>query len=210
MARLLLSKSTLLKEKKSLESYKRFLPSLEMKRQQLMAAVKDNQQQLLKLEEGLSGIQSFIAEQIPMLANVSIDLEGLVEIETINHKRVNVVGVWLYEIESIDFVLPEVYVLAKPHWVDVTQQKLKEALHLQVALEIEKYNEERLRQETNKVTQRVKLFDKVLIPETRANMRKIQLFLDDKDREMVVTSKLSKNKRQQTIKKQYQITGGEL
>jgi V/A-type H+/Na+-transporting ATPase subunit D len=42
----------------------------------------------------------------------------------------------------------------------------------------------------------VNLFDKVLIPETRGNIRTIQVYLDDKAREAVVTSKIAKAKQQ--------------
>jgi V/A-type H+/Na+-transporting ATPase subunit D len=45
-----------------------------------------------------------------------------------------------------------------------------------------------------KVTQRVNLFEKVLIPRTQAHIRKIQIFLGDAERAGVVTAKLAKAK----------------
>jgi len=202
MARLLLSKSTLLKEKKRLESFQRFLPSLEMKRQQLMAALKDNRKALKKLQQQQQELEGFIAEQVPMLANQDIDLQGLCEVKHFTEKKVNVVGVWLLDIDVLEFKLAQISVLAKPHWVDVVQLKLQQGLELALRFDIETFNNQLLEAELKKVTQRVNLFDKVLIPETKANLRKIQLYLDDKDREMVVTSKLAKNKRQQAYKQQ--------
>jgi len=202
MARLLLSESTLLKEKKRLESFQRFLPSLEMKRQQLMAALKDNRKALKKLQQQQQELEGFIAEQVPMLANQDIDLQGLCEVKHFTEKKVNVVGVWLLDIDVLEFKLAQISVLAKPHWVDVVQLKLQQGLELALRFDIETFNNQLLEAELKKVTQRVNLFDKVLIPETKANLRKIQLYLDDKDREMVVTSKLAKNKRQQAYKQQ--------
>lgn len=192
MARLLLSKSTLLKEKKRLDSFQRFLPSLEMKRQQLMVAVKDTQLKVNALEKDLKLNLDLIAKEVPMLAIEEIDLTGLCMVKSIKHDRKNVVGVWLLTIQSLEFQLSDIPILSKPHWVEFVQGKLKQDIEFTILLKIENHNIKRLRQELKKVTQRVNLFDKVLIPETRANMRKIQLFLDDKDREMVVTSKLSK------------------
>jgi V/A-type H+-transporting ATPase subunit D len=192
MARLLLSKSTLLKEKKRLESFLRFLPSLEMKRQQLMIAVKKSQKKSDSLKQQALANEKIIADEVPMLAIEEVDLQGLCQVKTVHHQRKNIVGVWLVDIRSIDFELAEISILAKPHWVEFLQTQLKEDIEISILLDIEGFNLDRLKKESKKVTQRVNLFDKVLIPEARRNMRKIQLFLDDKDREMVVTSKLSK------------------
>lgn len=196
MARLLLSKSTLLKEKKRLESFLRFLPSLEMKRQQLMVAVKKSQIRSDSLRQQAAANEKVISDEVPMLAIEGIDLQNLCQVKAVQQQRKNVVGVWLLDIRSIEFELAEISILAKPHWVDFLQSKLKQDIEISIMLDVEIFNLIRLKQELKKVTQRVNLFDKVLIPEARKNMRKIQLFLDDKDREMVVTSKLSKTLRE--------------
>ena len=39
------------------------------------------------------------------------------------------------------------------------------------------------------------LFDKILIPTTRANIKKIRIYLSDEEMQAVVRSKLSKKKR---------------
>ena len=49
-----------------------------------------------------------------------------------------------------------------------------------------------------KVTQRVNLFEKVLIPQARNNVRRIQIALGDVERAAVVTSKIAKRKREAT------------
>jgi V/A-type H+-transporting ATPase subunit D len=46
-----------------------------------------------------------------------------------------------------------------------------------------------------KITQRVNLFDKVLIPQAQAYIKKIQIYLSDAERAQVVQAKISKNKR---------------
>lgn len=209
MARLLLSKSTLLKEKKRLESFLRFLPSLEMKRQQLMIAVKKSQKRTDSLKQQALANEKIIADEVPMLAIEEIDLQGLCQVKTVQHQRKNVVGVWLVDVRSIEFELADISILTKPHWVDFLQTKLKQDIEISVILDVEDFNLHRLKKELKKVTQRVNLFDKVLIPEARRSMRKIQLFLDDKDREMVVTSKLSKTlTEKKRIKNQALTTDG--
>ena len=80
MARLLLSKATLNKERKQLHSYQRFLPSLDMKRQQLRLALKKTEQQGETLQRQLSEIRQQVADTMPMLANQRLQLERLVKI----------------------------------------------------------------------------------------------------------------------------------
>ena len=46
-----------------------------------------------------------------------------------------------------------------------------------------------------KVTQRVNLFEKVLIPRARDNIRRIRIYLGDAERAAVVRSKIAKRKR---------------
>jgi V/A-type H+-transporting ATPase subunit D len=46
-----------------------------------------------------------------------------------------------------------------------------------------------------RVTQRVNLFDKVLIPGAKRDIARIRIFLSDLDRSAVVTSKMAKAKR---------------
>jgi len=54
---------------------------------------------------------------------------------------------------------------------------------------------ERLQQAVLKVTQRVNLFEKVLIPEARENIKQIRIHLADTERAAVVRSKITKAKR---------------
>jgi len=47
------------------------------------------------------------------------------------------------------------------------------------------------------VTQRVNLFDKILIPTARRNIQRIRIYLGETERAAVVTSKLAKSKQLQ-------------
>jgi V/A-type H+/Na+-transporting ATPase subunit D len=51
-----------------------------------------------------------------------------------------------------------------------------------------------LGEELRITTQRVNLFEKVKIPDTRENIRRINIFLGDQQTAAVVRGKLSKNK----------------
>ncbi len=48
-------------------------------------------------------------------------------------------------------------------------------------------------------TQRFNLFDKVLIPQTKANIKKIQIYLADAERAGFVNSKIAKRKQEKQL-----------
>lgn len=197
MPRLLLSKATLAKERQQLQVYRKFLPSLELKRQQLMLAVRSVDEQVLQLQEQLTELEARVVEQLPMLALEQPDLAGLCRVSTVCYQRRNLVGVWIQELEQVEFALAPLPLMASPHWVAVLQQWLQQAIRIQLEVRLARDNQAVLAAALRKVTQRVNLFDKVLIPGALDNIRTIQIWLDDKAREAVVASKLAKNKQAQ-------------
>ncbi|MDO6805400.1 hypothetical protein Q4595_23300, partial [Wenyingzhuangia sp. 1_MG-2023] len=68
MARLLLSKATLSAQRQKLAAYQRFLPALDMKRQQLQGAIKQVEVQQQELVQQRQQLAQRIGEQMPMLA----------------------------------------------------------------------------------------------------------------------------------------------
>jgi V/A-type H+-transporting ATPase subunit D len=54
---------------------------------------------------------------------------------------------------------------------------------------------ERFEHATRRITQRVNLFEKVLIPRAEENIRRIVIFLSDQERAAVVRSKIAKGKK---------------
>jgi V/A-type H+/Na+-transporting ATPase subunit D len=81
-----------------------------------------------------------------------------------------------------------------PLWVDAGVQKLKELFSADMELTILKKQAELLGEELRITTQRVNLFEKVKIPDTKENIRRINIFLGDQQTAAVVRGKLSKNK----------------
>jgi V/A-type H+/Na+-transporting ATPase subunit D len=84
----------------------------------------------------------------------------------------------------------------RPHWVDLVAERLKDVLRLRVEAQVTRQQLTLLDAAVTKVTQRVNLFDKVLIPHTRANIRRIDIALGDLERSAVVNAKIAKGKTQ--------------
>jgi V/A-type H+/Na+-transporting ATPase subunit D len=79
------------------------------------------------------------------------------------------------------------------------QGRLAEAIRLRVEAEIARERLALLEAAVVKITQRVNLFEKVLVPQTLNNIRRINVFLGDAERSAVVGAKLAKRKREAQV-----------
>jgi V/A-type H+-transporting ATPase subunit D len=194
MARLSLSKSSLQRERNQLKNFQHFLPSLDLKRQQLMQERSKAEQALQKDKEALSRFLDDIGEQIPMLANREVDLTDLARVVSLEHGEENIVGVKLPKLESFEVEVRPYSLLTRPQWVDEVASRLRECVELSLRVRFGRRRVELLRRAVQRVTQRVNLFEKVLIPRTRKNIQRIQIYLGDNERTAVVRSKAAKKK----------------
>lgn len=195
MARLALSKSSLQKERRKLANFERFLPSLDLKRRQLMMERAKATEELRGAEEELEKFLDGIGELLPMLANREVDLTDLVRVSALTHDVENVVGIRLPRLTGFDVELKKYSRLGRPQWVDGVATRLQECVALNLRVRFGRRRMEILRQAVRRITQRVNLFEKVLIPRSRKNIRYIQIYLGDAERAAVVRSKVAKKKR---------------
>jgi V/A-type H+/Na+-transporting ATPase subunit D len=195
MARLNLSKTQLAKEKRNLAMYRQYLPSLDLKRQQLTAERNKTQARIAEIELEIRRRIEGIGTAIPMLADKNVDLEGLVTLKAGKIGQRSVVGERLPILQEIEVEIAPYGYMVRPHWVDLVAERLKEVLQLQVEAQVTRQQVALLGAATTKVTQRVNLFDKVLIPRARTNIRRIDIALGDLERAAVVNSKIAKRSR---------------
>ncbi len=195
MARLQLNKSSLAKQQTQLKSYQRFLPSLDLKRQQLMGERAKAIEEVETLEAQVHSFADKVGDDLPMLANEDISLDGLVRLTDYQLSEENVVGTKLPRLDRIEVNVAEYSPMAKPHWVDDVARLLHGMLEARLRVQIAKKRVKLLDDAVKTITQRVNLFDKVLIPGAKANIKKIGIYLNDEEMASVVRSKISKRKR---------------
>lgn len=197
MAQLTLSKSTYLKESRKLTNYRKFLPSLDLKRKQLITEKKNQERQLAAVESELSALLARVPQELPMLGNEELSLDGLVVVDSIELVHENLVGISLPLLKKLHVKRNAYGYMVRPHWVDLLVRELERASTLQIQVHVYKRRVEILAHAVKRATQRVNLLEKVLIPQTRKNMRRIEIFLSDNERAAVVRSKIAKRKRQE-------------
>ena len=81
-----------------------------------------------------------------------------------------------------------------PLWVDIASNHLERAILLDLEAEVLDEQARLLEKELLATSQRVNLFEKVKIPETKENIRKITIYIADQQVNAVVRSKISKRK----------------
>ena len=197
MARVPLSKSQLTREKESLASFRRYLPALDLKRQQLMGERNRARQEIVRIEAAVAQSAADAGKAIPMLADERVDVAGLARPGKVRLGTQNVAGVRLPIVESVEIHRAEYGRLVRPHWVDAVADRLAEAIKLRIEVEVARERLALLEAAVVKITQRVNLFDKVLVPQTLNNIRRINVFLGDAERSAVVGAKIAKKKREQ-------------
>lgn len=194
MARLQLNKSSLARESASLGAYQRYLPSLDLKRRQLMTERARTARALADTRSAVVQVEQDIGARVPMLANENTALAGLVVIDEVRFGEENLVGVRLPTLQTVSVNVRPYSYLAKPHWVDLVVARLRESLLLHLQEDLLTRRLALLDAAVAKVAQRVNLFEKVLIPRTRENIRRIRIHLSDEQVSAVVRSKLAKRK----------------
>ncbi|MEM7062327.1 MAG: V-type ATP synthase subunit D [Cyanobacteria bacterium P01_B01_bin.77] len=195
MARLALNKASLTKLQRQLKTYKDVLPSLDLKRRQLLAEQAKAKRRLMVIRQQLEGLEPMIASDLLMLANQEVDLADIFRVVGVHIVDENVMGTRLPKLDTFDIEVRNYALLGRPHWVERVVDVLKTAVELRLQLQVAEQRQTLLNQAAQKITQRVNLFDKVLIPRAQANIKKIQIYLSDAERAAVVNSKIAKRKK---------------
>jgi V/A-type H+-transporting ATPase subunit D len=194
MAKLRLSKSGLAEQRTQLKLYESTLPSLDMKRRQLSVELDNARRALVEARDAVDALETTIGSELPMLANPDIPVGGLVRMTAFELVDENVVGVKLPRLERIECEVADYSLLARPAWVDLVVDRLEKVAEERTRLLVLEERTRILEQQLKRVTQRVNLFDQILIPTAKKNIQRIQIFLGDLDRAAVTRAKLAKSK----------------
>src|SRR5215469_1588467 len=194
MTTIALSKSSLQQQRNRLGLFKRFLPSLELKRQQLTTEHHRALQALAATTRAVEESRRSLTGLLAILGSSSMKLSGLVHLRRIDLTEEHVLGVRLPALNSVEFDVAEYSLLATPFWLDALVNAVKEEIAGRIRLQVQRERAARMHSAVRRITQRVNLFEHVLIPGAKRNITHIQIFLADVERSAVVTSKIAKAK----------------
>ena len=189
-----LNKTFLAEEQRRLRIYEEYLPSLDLKRKQLLAALNRERSETARLVSERDAVVSHIGERLPMLAGEQLDLDGLVEVTDVVLGEQNLLGIRLPVLEQADLARRPYGWLTLPHWVDLAAASIETVLKLDLEIQVARERVGRLDDAARTLTQRVNLFEKVLIPEAIGNIRNIRIYMADSARYAAIRAKIAKSK----------------
>lgn len=197
-----LTKNELKVQKDRLKQFQRYLPTLQLKKQQLQSVVMQVTAQLEQVAQERQAAVAGLDDWVAVFAeNDSFPaekrLETLVRPKHVVCGEQNIAGVVVPVFQELSFEDIQYDVADYPLWVDTAAVRLREIARLDALEKTLRRQVELLEQELRATAQRVNLFEKVKIPEAKENIRVIGIYLGDQQTSAVVRGKIAKKKLQE-------------
>ena len=194
MAKVKFTKTELKAQTDALKRFQRFLPMLQLKKQQLqgeIAAIVAKAEEVgakeRSVREALNGWVGLFATDESLIA-------GLVKVKDVKTGTANIAGVAIPTFESIETEVREVDPWATPAWVDGAVEATTQILSLQCERAVFEEQRRLVTIELQQTSQRVNLFEKVKIPECKEAIRVIKIALGDEQTAAVTRGKIAKGR----------------
>lgn len=194
-----LTKNEQKKQKDQLKQFTRYLPTLQLKKQQLQMVIRGIEVKIkeLRLEQDklVDGMQDWICVYAEnTVFDKNLKLSNIVKVDRVVKVKSNIAGVTIPEFKELTFKDISYDLGDYPLWVDDGILTLKEYARLDALIATLEVQIDLLSKELRTTSQRVNLFEKVKIPEAKENIRKIGIYLGDQQAAAVVRGKIAKNK----------------
>ena len=194
MAKIKLTKNELKVQKDALKMYRRYLPTLTLKKQQLQSEIRTIEAKAKAVRKEREDLEFGFREWIAVFSEMEAFHKGIITVSNIRKGKGNIAGVDIPTFEGADFTRGDYDLYETPLWVDIAADHMEKAMSLDLEAEVLDEQVRLLEIELLATSQRVNLFEKVKIPETEENIKKISIYMADQQVSAVVRSKISKRK----------------
>ncbi len=194
-----LTKNEQKKQKDQLKQFERYLPTLQLKKQQLQMVIRQIEAQLVQYKEKQAELVRGAQDWIGVFGENSVfdankQLDKLVQPDKIIRGEGNIAGVAIPVFQDLTFKEIDYSVEDYPLWVDKAVYLLRDSAKIDAMMATLRIQVELLGKELRTTSQRVNLFEKVKIPETKENIRRIGIYIGDQQTAAVVRGKIAKKK----------------
>lgn len=190
-----MTKGVLARRRRELEVYARVLPSLDLKRQQLAALLAQERHGLEQARNRLDAALQAAAQRLPMLGLDPDETPAHGELETVTAPPERVLGVALPGPAALQWRPDPPAWLSTPHWTELARQAQRELVALALDIRRREQRLDLLDAALRKTLKRVNLFEQVLIPRARTEIRALGVFLADQERAAIVRAKQARQRR---------------
>ena len=171
MAKIKLTKTELKAQGDALKRYCRFLPMLQLKKQQLQSEIAGIVAKAEEVSAKERALRADLDRWVGLFATDESVVSGLVKVKGVKTGTANIAGVAIPTFDSIETDVKEIDTWATPAWVDGAVEAA-----------------------TRITSQRVNLFEKVKIPECKEAIRVIKIALGDEQTAAVTRGKIAKSR----------------
>lgn len=193
MAKIKHTKGELKTQREALRRYARFLPMLQLKKQQLQTELQtiDARRDAKLAEE--SALRTRLKGWIRLFAE-PVDLAAFTRLVEVARSVNNVAGVAVPVFEGVRFARSAIDLFETPAWIDDGLDALEQTIGLKAEIDVLEEQRRLIAAELRITSQRVNLFEKVKIPECREHIRVIRIFLGDQQTAGVARAKIAKGR----------------
>jgi len=195
MAQIKLNKTELKNQKTLLDQLTKYLPTLQLKKQQLQMEVETARAHVRRLEEDLESRRRKLAEwSILFSQRLTVDMFDYIVLDGVTTEQENVAGIDVPVFSGISFRERHYSFFIMPTWLDRAVRELRELMTVREKIKVARRRLGLLAEELRLTNIKVNLFEKRLIPDCRENIRRIRIFLGDQEIAAICNAKIAKDK----------------
>ena len=185
-------------QRDALARFTRYLPTLKLKQQQVQSSIVQTLQLFRMKQQEVQATERTISEYDGLFNDIAgVNVKHLAKPVSVDTTTHSIAGVHVPQFENINFPEADFSLFATASWTDTALADLKKLNHQTAELDILQKCLDLLQAELKKVMQRVNLFEKVMIPNTIDNIRRIRIALGDQMTAGVARAKIAKAKLEQ-------------
>lgn len=187
------TKTELKLQQEMLKQFLRFLPPLQLKKQQLQMEIQASRERLNQIRSQEEALLDTVAGWVGLFRDEAMvrKLRQEIRLTKIERGEANIAGVQVPTFAGAEFSMPDLDPMTTEWYWDDAAEALRQALSLRAAAIILGEQERLLAKELKTTSQRVNLFEKVKIPECRENIQRIRVQLGDQETSAIVRAKIA-------------------
>ena len=136
MAKIKLTKNELKEQKDALKMYRRYLPTLTLKKQQLQAEIRTIESKAKAVRKEKELLEAGFGTWIAVFSEKDAFPEGIITVSNIRKGKGNIAGVEIPTFEGADFKRGDYDLYNTPLWVDIAANHMEKAMMLDLEAEV--------------------------------------------------------------------------
>jgi len=195
MSEIKYTKTELRAQQIRLTQLEKYLPTLQLKKAMLQLEINQVLGEVEKLEIEKKTFENKMHSYEQLLSDA--DAENLfhsLEVVSVNKRFENIAGVEIPIFEGIVFNEASYFLFDTPYWLESGIRGGQNLIEAREKISILHERKRLLEKELREVSIRVNLFEKIMIPRTKANIKKVKIFLGDMQLAAVAQTKVAKRK----------------